>query len=610
MVDVVVRNKRGRPVPNLEQTEFQVAENGQPVKITGFKFVQSETTSASVANAANTTLDPSQQLNLVTIVFERLGPDGRNLARRAALDLLKTTSSQNLFYAVFSIDQRLNVLQPFTGDKPALAKAVMLATGGTPSQFATQSDNIRRALEGMRDPLLKTQNDVQAPASGAGQSPDSARNRELGAMTENMLLFSDSMARTDEGRSSIFSLMAIAHEQSALPGVKTIIYFSEGIEIPNNLGLQLRSLIEAANRANVHVYAVDARGLLAAEQNLKATAGLSETMADAAQEITSQIAPHGNEQQNKVTPGRAKALERGEDSIRANGQNFLAELAESTGGLLIANSNDLRASLQHAVEDARSHYEITYVPKILQYDGRFRTLSVRVARRDVLVQTRNGYFALPAGLGDTLAPYEIPLLAALSQSPAPRAFNYHAALFHFGQTDNKVNCAAAVEVPMAKVTFAVDKKRNVYRTHLSVLALFKNAAGDVVEKIAKDIPYEGPIEKSAELRKGALVLTEHRALPPGRYTLETAVLDHEGGTVSTRNISVLVPEPVEGLSLSSVSMVRRVDPLNGDPDPADPFASPAGKVTPTLTDSFTPGEVSLYFVVFIQTAPIGRRRNL
>jgi hypothetical protein len=88
---------------------------------------------------------------------------------------------------------------------------------------------------------------------------------------------------------------------------------------------------------------------------------------------------------------------------------------------------------------------------------------------------------------------------------------------------------------------------------------------------------------------------------PGRYTLETAVLDQEGRRTSTRAVSILVPTPVEGLSVSSVSLVRRVDPPTGPKDAEDPFLSPSGKVTPTLADSIRSGPgaaISLYFVVY------------
>src|SRR5262249_58286188 len=64
-------------------------------------------------------------------------------------------------------------------------------------------------------------------------------------------------------------LMAIVNSMSRLPGRKAVLFFSEGLSIPPNVQQQFRSVIHAANRANVSVYAVDAAGLRA-ESTLQA----------------------------------------------------------------------------------------------------------------------------------------------------------------------------------------------------------------------------------------------------------------------------------------------------------------------------------------------------
>jgi len=53
----------------------------------------------------------------------------------------------------------------------------------------------------------------------------------------------------------------------------------------------------------------------------------------------------------------------------ANTQNAMTDLAESTGGFLIANSNDLRTPLRRVMEDIDTHYELSYSPQIDKYDG-------------------------------------------------------------------------------------------------------------------------------------------------------------------------------------------------------------------------------------------------
>ena len=46
-----------------------------------------------------------------------------------------------------------------------------------------------------------------------------------------------------------------------LPGRKTIVFFSEGLPVSPALSAQLDAVIDAANRANVTTYAIDAHGL-------------------------------------------------------------------------------------------------------------------------------------------------------------------------------------------------------------------------------------------------------------------------------------------------------------------------------------------------------------
>ena len=81
-------------------------------------------------------------------------------------------------------------------------------------------------------------------------------------MAVNALRLTETLQREQQGRSSLFSLLALSKKQQVLAGRKTILFFSEGLQTPPSLEHVLRSTISEANRANVSVYAIDARGLL------------------------------------------------------------------------------------------------------------------------------------------------------------------------------------------------------------------------------------------------------------------------------------------------------------------------------------------------------------
>jgi hypothetical protein len=100
-------------------------------------------------------------------------------------------------------------------------------------------------------------------------------------------------------------------------------------------------------------------------------------------------------------------------------------LSEGTGGFLIANTNDFRKSFQQLIENLDAHYEAVYRPTSNKYDGRLRKIEVKLARNDLEVESRTGYFAMPdlKGAGP-LTPVESTGLAVLSADPRPHAFRF------------------------------------------------------------------------------------------------------------------------------------------------------------------------------------------
>src|SRR6185312_8281828 len=84
LLDVIVRDKKGKPVRDLEAKDIQVFDEGTQQKITGFRLVNATDAAgreSGGATGAPRGLDPLRQLRLVSLVFERLDTDARRLAR-------------------------------------------------------------------------------------------------------------------------------------------------------------------------------------------------------------------------------------------------------------------------------------------------------------------------------------------------------------------------------------------------------------------------------------------------------------------------------------------------------------------------------------------------
>ena len=91
----------------------------------------------------------------------------------------------------------------------------------------------------------------------------------------------------------------------------------------------------------------------------------------------------------------------------------LARLAEDTGGFLIRDTNDIGSAFRRIDEDSRIHYLLTYTPINDSFDGKFRTIDVKVERPGVQVFARKGYRAVRSSSLLRPPAYEAPAVAML-----------------------------------------------------------------------------------------------------------------------------------------------------------------------------------------------------
>lgn len=608
LLDLVVRDRRGRTVRDLKPDEIRVFENGVPQKVTAFRLV--ERTAPSFPAEARAARPPAGQpaatrpsaptslrdLSLVTLLFERLGTDARNLARRGALDFLETELRDNVLVSVFAVDQELYVLQQFTDDRKRLRTAIDRATGVAYSQFASQSESIRDELKTLTSAANAAQAAVASVGRGSGGGGDigaGVAEAQMAEMTLDILGFSQELQRMQEGRTVLYSLLALIKEQARMPGRKTILYFSEGLVVPPPLVELLNSAKHAANRANVSFYSIDARGLTS-ETRLSST---SDTMNRAAR-TASQVFTEGR----AVTREEVMGAETAEASLRMNAQGTLADLAESTGGRLISDSNDLSVGMRQVAEDIFSYYELTYRPPPGAYDGKFRKIAVETTRSGLKLQTRSGYYALPPAAGLLTLPYEAAMMATLNAPSLPRDIPYQSRALRFGRYDDGVEHSIVMEVPLASVSFDTDKRTKRYRGQLSLLALIKDSDGAVVQKLSQRFPLEGSLDALDARRGGDVVFARNVRLQPGRYTLETVAMDQETRKSGVRRTVLVVPPQSRGIGLSSVTLVRRADKIAaGDRTPDDSLRYGDLRMIPLLNGALraAPGAgLSLYFVAY------------
>jgi VWFA-related protein len=562
VLDVVVRDKKGRPVTDIRPDEVEVFEEGVKQQVESFSLVETEAVPGRTP-APGARPDTARQINLVTLVFDRLGVDGRRMAHRAAEAFLDRGLRPNTWISVFRVDQRLSMVAPFTNDKKALERAVARSTSGETIGVTDE----RAALEEAMAELRRTQGVESASGpEAAGQGGDFASRAQAQAIA-NMLRLANDLQRQQLGGSSLYPLLALVKGHQGLAGRKTLVYLTERLDVPPNLDAVFRSVISEANRANVSVYAIDARGL----DTTRAMEGARDALMDA-QRISQQTME--SQGAGAVSKDEIKLSETAESALRASVEGVLQDLAEGTGGFLTANTNNFKPGAERIAADIAGYYELTYTPPPSEFDGRFRQIEVRVARRDVTVQTRSGYFALPPGEASAVLPYEVPLLGALSVERPPRGFDLRADALHFGHSPAGRDHKLVVEVPIADLKMTTDEAAGKYSLHFSLVAAVKGEGGRIVERYSEDYPFEGPLERAEALRLGNIVFRRRLSLPPGTYDLEVAGQDRTTGAISVERRSFEVPTPQAGLAMSSLALVRRVDDLppgTTSDDPLDLF---------------------------------------
>ena len=114
------------------------------------------------------------------------------------------------------------------------------------------------------------------------------------------------------------------------------------------------------------------------------------------------------------------------------------------------------------------------------------------------------------------------------------------------------------------------------------MALIKDVKGAVVKKLQGEMPVELHPDQVPSFRQGRYADMEYFDLPPGYHTVEVAVLDRETGKTGVRRSALFVPQPREGLEMSSVALIRKWRQKEPDAAADDPFVYGDKAVTPTL----------------------------
>jgi VWFA-related protein len=219
LVDSVVTDKKGNYIRDLTQNDFKVFEDNKEQQVSTFS------TGADAATQAN------GQRRYLILFFDNstmAAPD-QIQARNAAKKFIEANAGPDRLMAVVDFGGSLRIVQNFTANAQVLQAAV--------SGVKTSSV----------DPNAPPDVPVTVASSGLPSFGSTLGN-----------------AAADFGaRSMLLAVRSLAKNLRSIPGRKMVVLFSGGFPLTQENQSELTATIDACNKSNVAVYALDARGLVA-----------------------------------------------------------------------------------------------------------------------------------------------------------------------------------------------------------------------------------------------------------------------------------------------------------------------------------------------------------
>jgi VWFA-related protein len=605
-LDLVFRDKKGRQVKNVKPAEVEIYEDGIRQQLLSFRMVTGRETerrqeSQAKPQAATGTFVPLRGLNTVCIVFHNIDPVTRPHAIQIVKEFIQANLPPESYIGIFNLNDKLIPIHEFTKDRQDLlasafnGNALEFSRASAPllsasPNIVTVNAQVNMATHSATVSVDTTGGEVSNTAiMGADVSTSAAANRVRGDMVSERSEFGHIMGMHEQDR-----VTAMINALGTLPGRKTVLFVTTGMSLTGDPDM-FQKILTNANSHGITVYALDSTEMSPTGDTVQAGKQALTQMAAQSQQQSNKNASISVMKQNSRQGDDVMAAVRTSDT-----QSSLRALSEGTGGFLIANTNDFRKSFQQLVQSLDTHYEAVYRPTTARYDGRLRKIEVKLARSDLQVESRTGYFAMPDLKGSgPLTPVESTAMAVLAAEPRPHSFDFHVTSYHFQKEGANSSAALAFELPSAKLGAAADPARKTHKFEVSLLALVRDANGEVVDKYSLNQPYYFAEANLAAVRADALTYTHMLDLPPGRYTVEAAVVDREGAQATAETASFEIPAPSKSIAISSLAMVQHLDPAGALSLTADPFTFKDKHVIPMVQATVSPAAKRwVYFVVY------------
>ncbi len=525
-VHVIVRGNAGKPVEGLRKEDFQLYDNGKLQPITTFAVETAESRKERTEAAEKTQEGEDAGRSSATLPerFVALTFDDVHLKMQDTGPLRVAAAK---FFDAMAPDDRAAIFttsgqltQDFTSDKEALKQKLMgLLPRGALNKMTVSCPDVSYY---MADQVTK-EGIPTDPSHGGPQGFEVLVQETLRCMPGIDLRTAGTIVSTEvnrvlnmgeaENRDTYRQLDGVLRVLSAKPGTRMLLLASPGFLL-GMLNFEASQVVERANRSNIVINTLDARGLYVAD-----------VMGDIAQ-------PSVDPPELMGVKASYRLAEQNEQ------QGVLMDFAYGTGGTFF-NSNDIEGGLKQLGGAPDVAYVLGFSPQNQKMDGRYHTLKVTLAgQHKYTIQARRGYFA-PNKAEDPqeIAKQEIQEAVFSQDEIFDLPMTLQTQYFKIGDAETRVSVVTHLDVQ--NMQFHKADGRNYDEVTVATVVFDDN--GKFVmggEKLVKIRLLDASIER---LGHSGFTVKSSFDLKPGKYLVRQVVRDTEGSHMAARNGIVVIP---------------------------------------------------------------------
>jgi len=514
---VSVKDKDGKPIEGLTKEDFILTEDGVPQTINTFEFQK---------------LDDSIPPQPPSRVAEIQGPAPLP-APSEIVAVPQGGRYQDRRLLALYFDMNMSDVYRFRALEAAQSFIAKQMTGADVVAIMTYADGVVRVRHDFTDDRSALQEVLGTLINGEDQD---AGIVDFGQSDGEFSLFN-----TDR---QLAALQTAVQKLGVLDEKKSLIYFGGGLSLHGaDNQAQLRATLNAARRANVAFYPVDARGLVALPP-----------MGDA-----SRPSPGGI---GMYTGATAMASMRGFQRT----QDALFTLAADTGGKALLDYNDLSLGIVAAQRANSSYYILGYSPTNTAKDGRLRRVKIVLKNRSAELSYRDAYYADKVFTKFTAYDKERQLQEALMLESPITELTIAMEINYFQLNKAEYFVPLAVKIPGQELVLA--QKAGAERTVIDFIGEIRNEYGTIISNIRDKVEFKVKGEAATRLATSPVQYDSGFTLLPGNYTIKFLARNSETGRIGTYQADFTIPNlnkevlrlPISSVVLSS-QRVAMIDAL-------------------------------------------------